>query len=56
MVKTIGNGFVSLNTNTNWRVESTIALSKMVCRKYILSFSDQNASMISFIFIQNISS
>ncbi|CAH3290867.1 hypothetical protein AI2697V1_1775 [Enterobacter cloacae] len=28
MVKTIGNGFVSLNTNTNWRVESTIAMSK----------------------------
>ncbi len=28
MVKTVGNGFVSLNTNTNWRVESTITLSK----------------------------
>ena len=28
MVKTVGKGFVSLNTNTNWRVESTIALSK----------------------------
>ncbi|CAH3700249.1 hypothetical protein L348_06273 [Enterobacter sp. MGH 2] len=28
MVKTVGNGFVSLNTNTNWRVESIIALSQ----------------------------
>lgn len=28
MVKTVGNGFGSLNTKTNWRVESIIARSK----------------------------